>query len=95
MFTFNCSAELLQSVPPLQAQCKGMYVSLCLNPSPLFSTGPSLPSDGDCSRECREEEVEVVEGCLIPVILLAEDNGQVDLEQSPVKEQVSENLLGR
>ncbi|XP_045908810.1 zinc finger protein 282 [Micropterus dolomieu] len=60
---------------------------------PFELCGPSLPSDGDCSRECREEEVEVVEGCLIPVILLAEDNGQVDLEQSPVKEQVLTQTL--
>lgn len=71
-----------------------MYGCLCLNPSPLFSTGPPLLSDGDCLKECREEEeVLEVEGCLIPTeILLAEDNGQDDPEWSPLKEQVSEDL---
>ncbi|TDH06167.1 hypothetical protein EPR50_G00130000 [Perca flavescens] len=47
-------------------------------------------SDGDCLRDCREEDKEVeVEGCLIPSeILLSEHNGQVDPEWSPLKEQV-------
>lgn len=46
--------------------------------------GPPFLSDVDCLRECRE-----VEGCLIPSeILLAEDNGQLDPELSPLKEQV-------
>ncbi|XP_071347410.1 uncharacterized protein [Trachinotus anak] len=50
--------------------------------------GPPLLSDGDCLRECKGE-VAVVEGCLIPSeILLAEDNGYVDPEWSPLKEQV-------
>ncbi len=74
-----------------------MYVSLCLNPSPIFSTGPPFLSDGDCLRECRQKEevVELLEGCLIPSeILLTEDNGHVDPEWSPLKEQVSENLEG-
>lgn len=36
-----------------------------------------------------------MEGCLVPSeILLAEDNGQVDTEWSPLNEQVSENLEG-
>lgn len=71
-----------------------MYVRI--NPSPLFSTGPPLPSDGDCLRERREEEEqEMGMGCIIPSeILLAEDNSQVDPDRSPLKEQVSENLQG-
>lgn len=68
-------------------------MGLCLYPFPLLSTGPPFLSDDDCLRECGEE-VKVVEGCLIPSeILLAEDNGHVDPEWSPLKEQVSKNLL--
>lgn len=57
---------------------------------PLEFCGPSLLSDGDCLGDCKEEEVEmVVEGCLIPSeILLAEDNGQVDPQWSPLKGQM-------
>lgn len=59
-----------------------MYPLLELSAPPFFS-------DGDCLRECREEEFEVVEGSLIPSeILLAEDNGHADPEWSPLKEQV-------
>lgn len=64
---------------------------LGLNPSPLLSTGPPLFSHEDCLRECEEG----VKGSLVPPeILQAEDNGHVDPEWSPLKEQVSENSLG-
>lgn len=66
-----------------------------LTPPPLFSTGPPLPSDGDCLEEEEEEQQDVWMGCIIPSeILLAEDNSQVDPVRSPLKEQVSENLQG-
>ncbi|XP_054452342.1 zinc finger protein 317 isoform X2 [Anoplopoma fimbria] len=53
---------------------------------PLELSGPPVFSDGDCLRE---DSVEVVEGCLAPSeILLAEDNGQIDPELSPLKEQI-------
>ncbi|XP_042353950.1 gastrula zinc finger protein xFG20-1 [Plectropomus leopardus] len=66
----------------------GVQVDDDIYPS-LELSGPPFFSDSDCSRNCRELEVEVVEGCLIPSeILLAEDNGPVDPEWSPLKEQV-------
>ncbi|XP_051264913.1 zinc finger protein 585A [Dicentrarchus labrax] len=56
--------------------------------SPLELCGSPSLSDGDCLGECREEG-ELVEGCLIPSeIPLAGDNGHVDPEWSPLKEQV-------
>lgn len=56
--------------------------------SPLALCAPLFLSNGDCFGECKEEE-EMVEGCLPPSqILRAEDNGQVDPEWSPLKEQV-------
>ncbi|KAG7227372.1 hypothetical protein INR49_000377 [Caranx melampygus] len=51
-------------------------------------SGPPLLSDGDCLRECKGE-VAMVEECFIPPeILLAEDNGPVNPEWSPLKDQV-------
>ncbi|KAM7378857.1 hypothetical protein PAMP_004452 [Pampus punctatissimus] len=61
-------------------------------------SGPPLLSDGDCLKECREEEgeeeeeteeVEEVEGCFIqPDIPLREDYGCDNPEWPPLKEQV-------
>ncbi|GLD51415.1 zinc finger protein 263-like protein, partial [Lates japonicus] len=60
-----------------------------LTPPPVFSRGSSFLSVGDCLRHCEEEETGVVEGCPIPSeIPPAEDNGHVDPECSPLKEQV-------
>ncbi|XP_026168857.1 zinc finger protein 226 [Mastacembelus armatus] len=58
--------------------------------SPLLGlSGPPLLSEGDCSRECKEEEEEGVDAvCLFPEILLPEDNGHVEPKGSPLKEQV-------
>ncbi|KAM7401241.1 hypothetical protein PAMA_005433 [Pampus argenteus] len=64
-------------------------------------SGPPLISDGDCLRECREEEEEgeeeeeteeadEVEGCFIqPDIPLKEDYGCDNPEWPPLKEQVT------
>ncbi|KAK2821969.1 hypothetical protein Q5P01_022034 [Channa striata] len=61
-------------------------------PPQLQLSGPPFLSDGDCLRE--REQVKVVEGCLIPAeTLLAEDNGHVDPDWSPAKEQaLAENM---
>ncbi|XP_040911326.1 zinc finger protein 263 [Toxotes jaculatrix] len=59
----------------------------------LELSGPPFLSEGECLRECKEE-VAVVEGQLIPPeILLAGDNGHVDPEWSPLKEQVLEETV--
>ncbi|KAM9349978.1 uncharacterized protein ABDE67_009701 [Symphorus nematophorus] len=57
--------------------------------SPLELCGPPVLPDGDCLRDCSRRVEKVVDGCLVPSeVLLAEDNGQVDPEWSPLKEQV-------
>lgn len=64
-------------------------------PLPIFATGPSVLSTGDCVRELREEEQEVGMGRLILLeVPQTEDKSPVDPDGSPLKEQVSENVQG-
>uniref|UniRef100_A0A4W6CL56 C2H2-type domain-containing protein n=1 Tax=Lates calcarifer TaxID=8187 RepID=A0A4W6CL56_LATCA len=89
VFICNCCTELLQGVPHGKSSVKECMSASALTPPPVFSTGSSFLSVGDCLRDCEEEETWVVEGCPIPSeIPLAEDNGHVDPECSPLKEQV-------